>query len=76
MGSSPPAGVRLRALLYVRPSVARSVGQAPEERALQLPSGVPVVWSMRTAYAGDRPVEVLDVLSHGEMVSFRFKLEL
>ncbi|HEY3263298.1 MAG TPA: UTRA domain-containing protein, partial [Pseudonocardiaceae bacterium] len=43
-----------------------------EERALQLPSGVPVIRNVRTAYAGDKPVEVMDNISHGEVVSFRF----
>jgi hypothetical protein len=31
---------------------------------------------MRTAYAGDRPVEVVDSVSHGEVVSFRFEVEV
>jgi DNA-binding GntR family transcriptional regulator len=35
-----------------------------EERALQLPSGVPVTRNVRTAYAGDQPVEVMDTISH------------
>ena len=47
-----------------------------EVRALQLPSGVPVIRNMRTAYAGDRPVEVMDNVSHGEVVSFRFEVEV
>lgn len=47
-----------------------------EERALQLPSGVPVIRDIRTAYAGDQPVEVLDTISHGEIVSHRFEIEL
>lgn len=47
-----------------------------EQQSLRLPSGVPIVQSTRTAYAGDRPVEVLDAISHGEMVSFRFELDL
>jgi GntR family transcriptional regulator len=47
-----------------------------EERALQLPSGVPVIRNIRTAYAGDQPVEVLDTTSHGEMVSHRFEIQL
>lgn len=40
-----------------------------EKRALQLPSGVPVTRNVRTAYAGDQPVEVMDTSSHGEVVS-------
>jgi GntR family transcriptional regulator len=47
-----------------------------EERALQLPSGVPVTRNIRTAYAGDRPVEVMDTISHGEVVSHRFEIRL
>jgi GntR family transcriptional regulator len=47
-----------------------------EERALQLPSGVPVTRNIRTAYAGDQPIEVLDTVSHGEVVSHRFEIEL
>lgn len=47
-----------------------------EERRLQLPEGVAVVRSTRTAYAGDRPVEVMDTISNGEVVTFRFDIEL
>ena len=47
-----------------------------EQEALRLPSGVPVIRSIRTAYAGNQPVEVLDATSHGEVVSYRFELEL
>ena len=47
-----------------------------EERALQLPSGVPVTRNIRTAYAGDQPVEVMDTISHGEVVSYRFEIEV
>jgi len=47
-----------------------------EERALQLPSGVPVTRNIRTAYADNQPVEVLDTISHGEVVSYRFEIEL
>lgn len=47
-----------------------------EERALRLPSGVPVIRNIRTAYAGARPVEVMDTISHGEAVSHRFEIEL
>lgn len=47
-----------------------------EERALRLPSGVPVTRNIRTAYAGDQPVEVLDAISHGEIVTHRFEIEL
>jgi GntR family transcriptional regulator len=47
-----------------------------EERALQLPSGVPVTRNIRTAYAGDQPVEVMDTISHVEVVSHRFEIEL
>lgn len=47
-----------------------------EERALQLPGGVPVTRNVRTAYAGDQPVEVMDTISHGEVVSYRFEIQL
>ncbi len=47
-----------------------------EERALRLPSGVPVTRNIRTAYAGDQPVEVLDTIAHGEIVTHRFELQL
>lgn len=47
-----------------------------EERALRLPSGVPVTRNIRTAYAGDQPVEVLDTISHGEIVTHRFEIQL
>jgi GntR family transcriptional regulator len=47
-----------------------------EQRALQLPSGVPVTRNIRTAYAGDQPVEVLDTISNGEAVSYRFEIEV
>jgi GntR family transcriptional regulator len=47
-----------------------------EQRALQLPSGVPVTKNIRTAYAGDQPVEVLDTISNGEAVSYRFEIEV
>lgn len=47
-----------------------------EERALRLPRGVPVIRNIRTAYAADQPVEVLDTISHGEMVSHRFEIQL
>ena len=47
-----------------------------EERALQLPSGVPVTRNIRTAYAGNQPVEVMDTISHGEVVSHRFEIKL
>ena len=47
-----------------------------EERALLLPDGVPVLRSIRTAYAGERPVEVMDTISHAEVVSYRFEITL
>ena len=47
-----------------------------EERTLQLPSGVPETRNIRTAYAGDQPVEVMDTISHGEVVSYRFEIEV
>lgn len=47
-----------------------------EERALQLPDGVAVLRNIRTAYAGAKPVEVMDTISHGEVVSYRFEVVL
>jgi GntR family transcriptional regulator len=47
-----------------------------EQRALQLPSGVPVARNIRTAYAGDQPVEVMDTISNGEAVSYRFEIQV
>jgi GntR family transcriptional regulator len=47
-----------------------------EEQALQLPSGVPVTHNIRTAYVGEQPVEVLDTISNGEMVSYRFEIQV
>jgi len=35
-----------------------------------------VIRNVRTAYAGDQLVEVMDTLSHGEIVSHRFEIEL
>jgi GntR family transcriptional regulator len=49
---------------------------ADEKRALQLPNGVPVTRNIRTAYAGDQPVEVLDTISNGEVVAYRFEVEV
>jgi GntR family transcriptional regulator len=49
---------------------------ADEQRALQLPNGVPVTRNIRTAYAGDQPVEVLDTISNGEVVSYRFEIQV
>jgi DNA-binding GntR family transcriptional regulator len=47
-----------------------------EQRALKLPSGVPVTRNIRTAYAGDQPVEVMDTISNGEAVSYRFEIQV
>jgi hypothetical protein len=35
-----------------------------------------VTRNIRTAYAGDQPVEVMDTISHVEVVSQRFEIEL
>jgi hypothetical protein len=29
---------------------------------------------VRTPYAGDQPLEVMDTVSHGEVVSYRFEI--
>jgi len=47
-----------------------------EQRLLQLPSGVPVTRNIRTASAGEQPVEVLDTISNGEVVSYRFEIKV
>jgi GntR family transcriptional regulator len=47
-----------------------------EERMLRLPDGVPVIRNIRTAYAEEQPVEVMDTVSHGEVVSYRFEIAL
>jgi GntR family transcriptional regulator len=49
---------------------------ADEAQALQLPDGVPVTRNIRTAYAREQPVEVLDTISNGEMVSYRFEIDV
>jgi DNA-binding GntR family transcriptional regulator len=49
---------------------------AEEKRTLQLPNGVPVTRNIRTAFAGDQPVEVLDTISNGEVVAYRFEVEV
>ncbi|MGH3098419.1 MAG: GntR family transcriptional regulator [Streptosporangiales bacterium] len=47
-----------------------------EQEPLQLPGGVPVTRNVRTAYAGNTPVEVMDTLSHGEVISYRLEVDL
>ena len=42
----------------------------------ELPSGVPLTRNIRTAYAGDQPVEVMDTISNGEAVSYRFEIQV
>jgi GntR family transcriptional regulator len=49
---------------------------ADEKRTLQLPNGVPVTRNIRTAYAGDQPVEVMDTISNGEVVAYRFAIDV
>jgi GntR family transcriptional regulator len=56
---------------FVEEFMGARLPDAEEERALQLPSGVPVTQNIRTAYAGDQPVEVLDTISHGEVITHR-----
>lgn len=66
-------GVQVTRLVEVL--VGTRLPQPDEERALLLPSGVPVIRNARPAYAGDEPVEVLDTIAHGE-VSHRFEINL
>jgi hypothetical protein len=35
-----------------------------------------VTRNIRTAYAGDQSVEVMDTISHGEVVMHRFEIKL
>jgi GntR family transcriptional regulator len=46
------------------------------QRVLELPSGVLVARIICTAYAGDQPVEVMDTISNGEAVSYRFEIQV
>jgi DNA-binding GntR family transcriptional regulator len=61
---------------FVEDFMGAGLPDPDEERVLQLPSGVPVTRNIRTAYASDQPVEVMDTVSHGEVVSYRFEIEL
>jgi len=45
-------------------------------KLFKLPSGVPVTRNIRTAYTGDQPVEVMDTISNGEAVSYRFEIQV
>jgi len=66
----------VRVTRFIEDFMGARLPNPEEERALQLPSGVPVTRNIRTAYAGDQPVEVMDTISHGEVVSHRFEIEL
>jgi GntR family transcriptional regulator len=66
----------VRVTRFVEDFLGARLPNPEEERALQLPSGVPVTRNIRTAYAGDQPVEVMDTISHGEVVMHRFEIEL
>jgi GntR family transcriptional regulator len=66
----------VRVTRFVEDFMGARLPDPDEERVLQLPSGVPVTRNVRTAYAGDKPVEVMDTISHGEVVSYRFEIEL
>jgi hypothetical protein len=35
-----------------------------------------VTRNIRTAYAEDQPVEVMDTISNGEVVSYRFEIDV
>ncbi len=65
-----------RVTRFVEGFMGAGLPDPDEERVLQLPSGVPVTRNIRTAYASDQPVEVMDTVSHGEVVSYRFEIEL
>jgi hypothetical protein len=66
----------VRVTRFVEDFMGARLPNPEEERALQLPSGVPVTRNIRTAYAGDQPVEVMDTISHGEVVMHRFEIKL
>jgi GntR family transcriptional regulator len=66
----------VRVTRFVEDFMGARLPTPEEERALQLPSGVPVTRNIRTAYAGDQPAEVMDTISHGEVVSHRFEINL
>jgi GntR family transcriptional regulator len=66
----------VRVTRFVEDFMVARLPTPEEERALQLPSGVPVTRNIRTAYASDQPVEVMDTISHGEVVSHRFEIKL
>jgi GntR family transcriptional regulator len=66
----------VRVTRFVEDFMGARLPDPDEERTLQLPIGVPVTRNIRTAYAGDQPVEVMDTSSHGEVVSYRFEIEV
>ena len=66
----------VRVTRFVEDFMGARLPTPEEERALQLPSGVPVTRNIRTAYAGDQSVEVMDTISHGEVVMHRFEIKL
>jgi GntR family transcriptional regulator len=66
----------VRVTRFVEDFMGARLPDPDEERALQLPSGVPVTRNIRTAYANDQPVEVMDTISHGEVVSYRFEIQV
>jgi DNA-binding GntR family transcriptional regulator len=66
----------VRVTRFVEEFMGARLPNPDEEWTLQLPSGVPVTRNVRTAYAGDQPVEVMDTISHGEVVSHRFEIQV
>jgi GntR family transcriptional regulator len=66
----------VRVTRFVEEFMGARLPNPDEEGTLQLPSGVPVTRNVRTAYAGDQPVEVMDTISHGEVVSHRFEIQV
>jgi UTRA domain len=66
----------VRVTRFVEDFMGARLPTPEEERALQLPSGVPVTRNIRTAYAGGQSVEVMDTISHGEVVMHRFEIKL
>jgi len=66
----------VRVTRFVEEFAGARLPEPDEERELRLPDGVPVIRNIRTAYEDERPVEVMDTICHGEVVSFRFEIAL
>jgi len=63
----------VRVTRFVEDFMGARLPTPEEERALQLPSGDS---KYPDGYAGDQSVEVMDTISHGEVVMHRFEIKL